>query len=171
MNLSGTQRIPQIGGNQKTSPLCMILIVSRSYNLGNLSLKCKLNIPQIEGYLRKFPSLDVFEHNQILQSEEFEFEMKSPLPQIEGYQRNSLLCRFFLQWNPTIWEINSSISIKMTVIKILSNLKHLLQGITDKTLIIQAFSFCSFYHGSYPTIWGMWIWVEHKEFPRLEEIK
>ena len=32
---------------------------------------------------------------------------KPPLPQIEGYQKNSPLCRFFLQWNPTIWGIDS----------------------------------------------------------------
>ena len=92
--MSGTQRISQIGGNQITSSLCMILIVSRSYNLGNLSMICKLSIPQIEGYLRKFPSLDVFEHNQILQYEEFEFEMKLPLPQIEVSEKFPTLLVF-----------------------------------------------------------------------------
>ena len=70
---------------------------------------------------------------------------KSPLPQIEGYQRSSLLCKFFLRWNPTIWEIDSPISMEMRVIKILSNLKHVLLGIAAKTLILQLSSFCSFF--------------------------
>ena len=57
---------------------------------------------------------------------------KPPLPQIEGYQKNSPLCRFFLQWNPTIWGIDSPFSGEMRTITILSSLYHELQGIAAK---------------------------------------
>ena len=40
-----------------------------------------------------------------------------------------------------------------------------------QTLILQSSSFCSFYHGYYPTIWGIWNWIEYREFLRLKEIK
>ena len=67
-------RLKQINFN---SPLCMIFSISRSCNLRNLSLKRKLSIPQIENYYWKFPTLHVFEYNQILWSEEFELKMAS----------------------------------------------------------------------------------------------
>ena len=57
---------------------------------------------------------------------------KLPIPQIEGYQGNSPLRRFFLQWNPTTWGIDSPFSGEMRTMKILSSLYHVLQGIAAK---------------------------------------
>ena len=69
---------------------------------------------------------------------------KPPLPQIEGYQRNSPLCRFFLQWNLTIWGIDSPFSGEMRRIKILSSLYHELQGIAAKHLFYNIPHFVAF---------------------------
>ena len=44
-------------------------------------------------------------------------------------------------------------------------------GPWSQTLIFQNSSFCSFFYISYPTIWGIWNWIEFRRFLRLEEIK
>ena len=44
-------------------------------------------------------------------------------------------------------------------------------GPWSQTLIFQNSSFCSFYYISYPTIWGIWDWLEFWIFLRLKENK